>query len=345
MYDYFLDHKDIISQYSTFNFSNEQCFDKSALDRVAKRLLPKDRYALFPVFTKGGGNYFLNSISLLLTGEQSQLSTNLRIKVVGEMVKNRSLYYAGDFLKYGVDNFVEDMLDSMRSETYSSFRHMYALANVVCCNIRSVYPESKNPFVKRNDLNVTISPRVKTKNTALKIWPQTAHTDLENDWQPNHFVLLIPERLIGGKPNETQPIRRKCDIKNFFAKIPSSKSTEKKAEVTQVQPAKTIKKENKVKNEGEGKTKEKKNKEDDHNTRKIIGFATYRCKFDKEWSKKNNCIQPVKEDPHAFFCTICSKKVSCSHQALGDLVRHCKTPLHIKFKDQMTRQHKIEKPE
>ena len=42
LYDYFLDHENIISQYSTLNFSNERCFDKSVLDRVAKRLLPKD---------------------------------------------------------------------------------------------------------------------------------------------------------------------------------------------------------------------------------------------------------------------------------------------------------------
>ena len=108
------------------------------------------------------------------------------------MVKNRSLYYAGDFLKYGVDNFEEDMLDSMRDKTYSSFRHMYALANVVCCNIRSVYPESKNPIVKRNDLNVTISPRVKTENTASIISSHTADTDLENDWQ---FKFRLYNRL------------------------------------------------------------------------------------------------------------------------------------------------------
>ena len=97
------------------------------------------------------------------------------------MVKNRSFYDAGDFLKYRANNFEEDMLDSMRDETYSSFRHMYALANVACCNIRSVYPESKNPFVKRNDLNVTISLRVKTENTASILWPHTTDTDLEND--------------------------------------------------------------------------------------------------------------------------------------------------------------------
>ena len=161
LYDYFLNHEDIISQYSTFDFLNESCFDKSALDRVAKRLLPKDCHALFPVFTKGDGNSLFHSISLLLTREQSQLSTELRIKVVGEMVKNRSFYDAGDFLKYGANNFEEDMLDSMRDETYSSFRHMYALANISCCNIRSVYPESKNPFVKRNELNVTIPFSVK----------------------------------------------------------------------------------------------------------------------------------------------------------------------------------------
>ena len=58
--------------------------------------------------------------------------TELRINVVG------------DILKYGADNFKEDMLDSMRDETYSSFHHMYALASVVCYNIRSVYRESKN---------------------------------------------------------------------------------------------------------------------------------------------------------------------------------------------------------
>ena len=49
--------------------------------------------------------------------------------------------------------------------------------------------------------------------------------------------------------------------------------------------------------------------------------------------------------PPCVFCTICSKKVSCFHQAFVDVIRHCKTALHIKFKDEMNRQHKIEKPD
>ena len=53
-----------------------------------------------------------------------------------------------------------------------------------------------------------------------------------------------------------------------------------------------------MKKEGEGKIEERKIK------RTIIaleGSATYCCKFNKEWSKKNRCIQQVKKDPRAFF--------------------------------------------
>ena len=114
------------------------------------------------------------------------------------------------------------------------------------------------------------------------MWSNTAKTDLENNWRPNHFVLLIPERLIRVKPKETQPIQRKYNITNFFDRALSSKSTEKKTEVAQVPPPKKIKKEKEVKKEGEGKTQKKKNKKDDHSTRKLEGSATYRCKFDKE---------------------------------------------------------------
>ena len=79
--------------------------------------------------------------------------------------------------------------------------------------------------------------------------------------------------------------------------------------MTQVPLPKKIKKEKEVKKEGEGKTEEKKNKKDDHSTRKLEGSATYLCKFDKEWSKKTPCIQPVKEDPHAFFVQFAQRKL------------------------------------
>ena len=93
---------------------------------------------------------------------------------------------------------------------------------------------------------------------------------------------MIPERLIRVKPNESQLIQRKCDITNLFAKIPLSKITEKKTEMTKVPPLKKIKKEKGVNKKREGKTEEKKNKDEDHSTKKLEGYATCCCKFDKE---------------------------------------------------------------
>ena len=244
----------------------------------------------------------------MFTGEQSQPSTELQIKVVGEMIKNRSFYDAGDFLKYGADNFEEDMLDSMKEETYSSFRHTNALANV-CCNIRSVYPESKNPFVKRNDLNATISPLVKTENTPSILWSHATDTDLENDWQPNHFVRLIPERLIRVKPSETRHYEESAILQTFSLKYHQVKVLRRKQKWHKYHRQKGLRRRNKWKKRGKWKTEEKKNKEDDHSTKKLEGSATYRCKFDKEWSKKNPCIQPVKEDAHVFFVQFAQREL------------------------------------
>ena len=76
---------------------------------------------------------FIILVHCCLRENNLKISTKLRIKIVGEMVKNGSSYDASDFLKYGADNFEEDMLDSMRDKIYSSFPDMHALANVVCC--------------------------------------------------------------------------------------------------------------------------------------------------------------------------------------------------------------------
>ena len=52
--------------------------------------------------------------------------------------------------------------------------------------------------------------------------------------------------------------------------------------MTKVPPLKKIKKEKGVNKKREGKTEEKKNKDEDHSTKKLEGYATCCCKFDKE---------------------------------------------------------------
>ena len=77
----------------------------------------------------------------------------------------------------------------------------------------------------------------------------------------------------------------------------------------------------------------------------MVGSARYHCQFDKKWTKKNPFIQSAAGDPYSFLCTVSSKKVSCSHQAFGDVVRHCKSAMHIKFKNQLNDQKKLERPD
>ena len=170
----------------------------------------------------------------------------------------------------------------MRNKTYRSFRHMYALANVVCCNIRSVHPEWKNPFVKRNDLNVTISPRVKTEKTASISWSHTTNTDLV-------------------KPNETQPIQKKFGITNFFAKIPSSKSTEKKTEVTQVPPPKRLRRRKKWKKRGKERSKKRKIKRTIITRETLKGLLRIVASLIKNGQRKILAFSKSKKTPMPFL--------------------------------------------
>ena len=58
LYDYFLDHENMFCGI-VLSISRTNTFNRSAVDRVAKRLLPKDRHALFPVFKKGTAIAFI----------------------------------------------------------------------------------------------------------------------------------------------------------------------------------------------------------------------------------------------------------------------------------------------
>ena len=47
---------------------------------------------------------------------------------------------------------------------------------------------------------------------------------------------------------------------------------------------------------------------------KLFGSATYNCKYDPLSKKNYPCIEEVKNDSHAFYCTCCMKKLSCKPQ-------------------------------
>uniref|UniRef100_A0A1X7T8S4 Uncharacterized protein n=1 Tax=Amphimedon queenslandica TaxID=400682 RepID=A0A1X7T8S4_AMPQE len=59
-----------------------------------------------------------------------------------------------------------------------------------------------------------------------------------------------------------------------------------------------------------------------------IGAAIYKTKFNHSWKQEYPSISEVKRDPYKFFCTVCSRSVSCDHQGKRDVERHVSKALH-----------------
>ena len=72
--------------------------------------------------------------------------------------------------------------------------------------------------------------------------------------------------------------------------------------------------------------------EDSSFRKKFRGAAIYKSKFQSSWPKTWPFVQPVKNDPHAFFCNVCRKSVSCKHQGERDVVRHAACTQHQRNK-------------
>ena len=120
---------------------------------------------------------------------------------------------------------------------------------------------------------------------------------------------MIPERLIRVKPSETQPVRRECDVTNFFAKIPSRKSTEKKTEVTQEPPSKRIQKEKKVKKEGQERLKKRRIKRTIIALENLKGLLRIVKSLIKNGQRKIFAFSQTKKTSMRFLALFAQKKL------------------------------------
>lgn len=59
-----------------------------------------------------------------------------------------------------------------------------------------------------------------------------------------------------------------------------------------------------------------------------FGAAVYKTKYNPSWKKDYPFIGEVKGDPYKFWCTTCSRTVSCQHQGKRDVDRHVEKQLH-----------------
>ena len=61
------------------------------------------------------------------------------------------------------------------------------------------------------------------------------------------------------------------------------------------------------------------------------GAARYNCRYNEDWKKDFPFIERGKTDrQHSFYCKMCKKDVSCSHQGKADVKRHEKSSCHAK---------------
>ena len=150
---------------------------------MAQMLLPEMCNGLFPILTKADGNCLYNAISLYYTGTYD-LALEVRIKVVNEIIRNRSEYdipLHSNYADVTSGTFEEDVVNCIKSGTYSSLRHVAALSGVLGCKINSVYPEVINSCVNRKDLHRVFA---------------TKATEIKNDPTPSQFYGLIQQITI-----------------------------------------------------------------------------------------------------------------------------------------------------
>ena len=165
LYQFLYDNEKAVISYG-FTEPKARLFHSKDVDKTAQMLLPEKCNGLFPILTKADGNCLYNAISLYYTGTYD-LALELRIKVVNEIIRNRSEYditLHSNYADVTSGTFEEDVVNSMKSGTYSSLRHVAALSGVLGCKINSVYPEVINSCVNRKDLHRVFA----TKATEIK---------------------------------------------------------------------------------------------------------------------------------------------------------------------------------
>ena len=66
--------------------------------------------------------------------------------------------------------------------------------------------------------------------------------------------------------------------------------------------------------------------------------ATNDTKYNPAWIPEFPFICEGKQDPvHNFFCKVCHKGISCSHQGIAEVRRHEKSKLHVNCVSAKTR--------
>ena len=175
-----------------------------------------------PIATVGNGSCLYNAISMIWTGN-CQLKYEFRLKTVKELVSNWSVYDYEERNLYGAwDSFKEEVLESVKTGTYSSLTNMYSLSNQLGRRIVSIYPNTTKPCVSISFFIKTIIPNENIfPNTFLPIvWTHMTNVKLAG-WSPNHFIPCVKKVFVKAKTTLHGNVNpdRKCQNKKGQKRI------------------------------------------------------------------------------------------------------------------------------
>ncbi|CAF3794588.1 unnamed protein product [Rotaria socialis] len=175
---------------------------KHIVDSMAQKCLQqasKSVQHLVPIKSVADGNCLFNSIISLLP-DSNLSAVELRVRTVIELVKNK-IYYANQCSNH-VGPFEEALRRTCNNNTFSELYEIVALANVLQCEVQSVYPyiDYRAEMKIMNQMYKSAETLVPNSRRVIIFWSSTedeisTRTRPGNHgiWNPNHFVPLLEQ--------------------------------------------------------------------------------------------------------------------------------------------------------
>ncbi|CAF4838083.1 unnamed protein product [Rotaria socialis] len=175
---------------------------KHIVDSMAQKYLQqasKSVQHLVPIKSVADGNCLFNSIISLLP-DSNLSAVELRVRTVIELVKNK-IYYVNQCSNH-VGPFEEALRRTCNNNTFSELYEIVALANVLQCEVQSVYPyiDYRAEMKIMNQMYKSAETLVPNSRRVIIFWSSTedeisTRTRPGNHgiWNPNHFVPLLEQ--------------------------------------------------------------------------------------------------------------------------------------------------------
>ncbi|CAF4084316.1 unnamed protein product [Rotaria sp. Silwood2] len=170
------------------------------IDPIAQKYLEqasKSVQHLVAIKTLDDGNCLFNCITSLMPN--SDLSAvELRVRTVVELIKNKT-YYINKYA-YLIGPIDEAIRRACNNNQFSELYELAALANVIQCEIRSVYPyiDYRAEMKNMNAIYKPIQSSTPIRGYVIIFWTSSrdevttrSRTNSGGIWSPNHFVPLV----------------------------------------------------------------------------------------------------------------------------------------------------------